>query len=536
MSKKRLFAFVFLGVFALYIICGVITFSSTKKYVDQAYFSAASDFTAEINETEFSAMTQYEDTTAEDAEDTLISNCRGIGCSSGYPFALSVIKGGSEVVCKSESFINFTNDLTGDEYYVPIDNYLTPEIKNEIYNFQKKYYDNRIGIFEYNIKNEEIVPVSMTLVSVNDKSAQLKINFSLGKAEEHVKAPIGEYSTNGEYSSMLDVTFYNLKQKGLYHGIYNALGERASLDNISAIASMSEEDRANHDDSFEEYIDNFQIGDQMYTIYAVMAHDTNYDALKSDVFKNGIINQTVLFAIAGAVIFIASGKMYDKTKRLNDSKQAFTAAAAHELKTPLAIIQNQCECVMENVNPEKNASYVNSIYDESLRMSSLVSELLEYNRLVSADKVQKDKAFLADIINAELEKYKPLMDKSGLGVRKSICDRGEIVCHAELIALVIDNFISNAVKHTAAGEKISIDLSKTSSGYRLSVFNPGKGISKEYQNNLWDVFYRDDKARNSGDNSCGMGLALCKQILRLHGYKYGFENREGGVEFYFITQ
>ena len=190
MSKKRLFAFVFAGVFVLYIICGVITFSSAKKYVDQTYLSSVNDFTAEINEAEFSAMTQYDDFTDEVAEDTFISNCRNLGYFGGYPFAVTVIIGGSEVVCKSESFINFTNDLTGDEYYVPIDNYLTPEIKNEIYNFQKKYYDNRIGIFEYNIKNEEIVPVSMTLVSVNDKSAQLKINFSLGKAKEHVKAPI----------------------------------------------------------------------------------------------------------------------------------------------------------------------------------------------------------------------------------------------------------------------------------------------------------------------------------------------------------
>lgn len=536
MSKKRLFAFVFAGVLALYTICGIITFSSAKKYVDQTYIYAANNFITEINESAFSAMTQYDETTVEDAEEMFISNCRGIGYFGDYPFALTVIKGDSQVICKSESFISFSNDFTGEDYYVPIDSYLTPEMKDEIYDFQKKYYDSRIGVFEYNIKNEEILPVSMTLVSVNDKSARLKINFSSDKAEKLVKAPIGEYSTNGEYSTMLDVTFYNLKQRGLYHEIFNALSERASLKNVSAIASMSEEERANHDDCFDEYIDNFQIGDEMYTLYAVMAHDTNYDALKSDVFKNGIINQTVLFTIVSAVIFIAAGKMYDKTKRLNDSKQAFTAAAAHELKTPLAIIQNQCECVMENVNPEKNEMYVNSIYDESLRMGALVSELLEYNRLVSADKVHKDKAFLADIINAELDKYKPLMDKNSLGVRKSICDRGEIVCNAELIALVVDNFISNAIKHTAGGEKISVDLSKTVSGYRISVFNPGKGIKKEYQKNLWDVFYRDDKARSSSDNSCGMGLALCKQILRLHGYKYGFENREGGVEFYFITQ
>ena len=134
---------------------------------------------------------------------------------------------------------------------------------------------------------------------------------------------------------MLDVTFYNLKQRGLYHEIFNALSERASLKNVSAIASMSEEERANHDDCFDEYIDNFQIGDEMYTLYAVMAHDTNYDALKSDVFKNGIINQTVLFAIVSAVIFIAAGKMYDKSKRLIILKESISSTELLEVPEDL---------------------------------------------------------------------------------------------------------------------------------------------------------------------------------------------------------
>jgi signal transduction histidine kinase len=66
------------------------------------------------------------------------------------------------------------------------------------------------------------------------------------------------------------------------------------------------------------------------------------------------------------------------------------------------------------------------------------------------------------------------------------------------------------------------------------VFNEGMQIIDG--DKLWDVFYRDDKVRNSKDNSTGMGLAICKQILTLHKYKFGIENKPNGVAFYFIAK
>ncbi|MBR0541984.1 MAG: ATP-binding protein [Clostridia bacterium] len=106
-------------------------------------------------------------------------------------------------------------------------------------------------------------------------------------------------------------------------------------------------------------------------------------------------------------------------------------------------------------------------------------------------------------------------------------------CHkanAELIALVIDNYLSNAVKNTEAGNIIEVRLNTLG----LTVFNEGKPIDEKEGRNLWDVFYKEDKARTkNGDNSTGMGLAICKQILMLHKFQYGYKNMPGGVEFFF---
>ena len=104
-----------------------------------------------------------------------------------------------------------------------------------------------------------------------------------------------------------------------------------------------------------------------------------------------------LFLIFYFIVVITLCKILKKAKKLDEAKIAFTSAAAHELKTPLAIIENQCECIMENIAPEKNSEYVKSIYNESLRMNKLVATLLQYNRLASTESIAKERCDLIDI-------------------------------------------------------------------------------------------------------------------------------------------
>ena len=68
------------------------------------------------------------------------------------------------------------------------------------------------------------------------------------------------------------------------------------------------------------------------------------------------------------------------------------------------------------------------------------------------------------------------------------------------------------------------------------MFNKGSAIKREDAKHIWEEFYREDKARNSKDNSTGMGLAISKRILELHKFKYGFKNTNGGVEFSFTAK
>jgi signal transduction histidine kinase len=168
-------------------------------------------------------------------------------------------------------------------------------------------------------------------------------------------------------------------------------------------------------------------------------------------------------------------------------------------------------------------------------MNKLVATLLQYNRLANATKIEKTPCQIENIIQSEIEKYSSLLQCNNIELLVNVKPYKKVNMNENLISLVVDNFLSNAIKHTNG--KITIAGTEEKGGYKVSVANEGENIKKEYEKNLWDVFYRTDEARTKNDNnSTGMGLAICKQILQLHKFKFGFNNLQNGVEFYFIIK
>ena len=321
----------------------------------------------------------------------------------------------------------------------------------------------------------------------------------------------------------------------LYEKAYISIGSRENYEYaiVEVIAPETRWRNLRNTTSSRTDIMTFNDG-RKYGYASYGSYNVEMSTLVSYEFRLSMLFQTLYYFVLCLIANITLVIYFKKARKLEDSKIAFTSAAAHELKTPLAVIENQCECILENIAPEKNNDYVKSIYSESLRMNKLVATLLQYNRLASAESIKKEKCDLTEIVKAEIEKYAPLMESKDIQLETSIA-QSEIVisCNKDLIALVIDNYLSNAVKHTAEGKKITVTLSGNVNDFTLSVFNEGKNIKPELVKNLWDIFYRDDEARNSEDHSTGMGLAICKQILEHHKYKYGFTNKPNGVEFYF---
>ena len=245
-----------------------------------------------------------------------------------------------------------------------------------------------------------------------------------------------------------------------------------------------------------------------------------------------LVSMGFIFLVLAAVFCDLLIKLNNKNEKLAQSRSAFVAAAAHELKTPLAVIANKSECILENVSPEQTAEYVNSIYDESKRMSRMVKTLLQYNKLNSDTEITKNKEKLAPIIAEQAAKFKPLIEAKNITLTETVNENAVLECNKELLGIAIDNLLSNAVKFTDENGEIRITATASGRNVCFEIFNSGSSVSSEDAPHIWEELYSGDKARTRSDSS-GMGLAICKRIFTLHGFTYGCRNEKDGVTFYF---
>lgn len=390
-----------------------------------------------------------------------------------------------------------------EEYFEKFDDFSLQEITLDMVNFFNEEFSDAPGDTEYPLYG----------VAIYNKDGE-------------ILAAAGHY-TLLELNDERDYVYE------LYEKAYISIGSREDYEYaiVEVIAPETRWRNLKNSTTTRTDIMTFNNG-RKYAYASYGSYNREMSTLVSYEFRGRMLIQSLYYLVLCLIANVSLIVYFKKAKKLEESKIAFTSAAAHELKTPLAVIENQCECIMENVAPEKNEEYVKSIYSESLRMNKLVATLLQYNRLVSADSITKEKCNLAEIVNTEIEKYKPLIEDKNIQLKTNVMNSVLINCNRDLIALVIDNYLSNAIKHTNDGKNIEVTLSADT----FTVFNEGKNIKPELAKNLWDIFYRDDEARNSEDNSTGMGLAICKQILEHHKYEYGFMNKSNGVEFYFKTK
>lgn len=435
---------------------------------------------------------------------------------SQYPYRLVMYDDAYNEIGRTGSVIRFCN-FYGNEQYCFIDDYLTDEILEQIVSNQEK--GNWECSFSYVIEDDKIIPVEMGY-----KNTKAEVIDTVVFTDK-----IPEYSLDTPtFSLNLDMLYYDDYAKKCYdymdelidsgeaYNRYNdaALGEY-ELDEfyLSSQVSFLEEDSVDDEDYKE------------YRVFLMGKIDLDDFALNSYQFKNNVKVLTAVY-FAAAVVICTAAYFIMKKHQLNAARYAFTNAAAHELKTPLAVIENQCEFILEGVNEEKNLEYTQSIYNQTLRMSSLLNNLLRYNKLSTLSKIDKEAAELSSIINTEIEKYSAFAETKEIKLTVDL-EQTEINCNTELLALVIDNFLSNAIKFSRENTEIKIILHNK----KLSVINSSY---RELSKNIWDMLYTEDEARE--DKSSGMGLPISKVILNLHHYKYGFECKNGTVEFYFIAK
>lgn len=453
--------------------------------------------------------------------------------SDGFAWGVALYNEDCEIVARTGSYIQIAYLGKNKNEFIYIDKYLTSEIKKQISDYIKnfKFKTSYILINELNYieNNGNKIPVSFTISDPNLLYTPMEIILSNEKNYKTI--------TDNSDESALFIGLMDIDEENYIHGEFDEVNDYLENFDTNKIKSLFLSHSGGGSDSYDgkEYSGYLEFSDGTYVVVIRGIFNYRLETLKSSTFRSVMINQTICYIVFYLITLISLITYFKKNKKFENAKNAFTNAAAHELKTPLAVIENQCECIMENIAPAKNAEYINSVYAETLKMNKLVASLLQYSRLADTDNIKMEKCRLDEIICAETEKYKTSFSTKSIQVETDIIRHSEIKCNAELIALVIDNYLSNAVKHTENGNAIKISLTKHNNSYRFSVYNEGKQIPDEYKDMLFHILYKTDAARSRDDNSTGMGLAICKEILELHHFTYGYVNKTNGVAFYFAT-
>ena len=205
----------------------------------------------------------------------------------------------------------------------------------------------------------------------------------------------------------------------------------------------------------------------------------------------------------------------------------FIANVSHEMKTPLAVMQNYATLLQAHeLSEEKRIEYAKAIGDASRRLADMMTNILKLNRLENQQIYPNPTTFdLGEQLCQSLLQYESVWERKNIEIETDIAD-GVIVCaDAELLSLVWNNLFSNAFKFTEEGGRVSLSLSADQTYATVKVTDTGCGMSAEVGAHIFEKFYQGDTSHATQGN--GLGLALVKRVVDIMQGEIGVESTIG---------
>lgn len=211
-------------------------------------------------------------------------------------------------------------------------------------------------------------------------------------------------------------------------------------------------------------------------------------------------------------------------------ERAFVRGAAHELKTPLAVLRTHAEALREDIDPAKRGQYLDTVVSESDRMAALVERMMDLARLERGGKVEREPLDLTALVEERAARLALRAEEQGIELRTQLSPAALLGDRLRLEE-VVDNLADNALRHCSPGGAVTIALTQKKRQVKLTVDNDGDPIPPEHLNRLFEPFYRGDEGRSRRDGGAGLGLAVVRAAVEAHGGRCWAVNRAGGVTF-----
>ena len=229
---------------------------------------------------------------------------------------------------------------------------------------------------------------------------------------------------------------------------------------------------------------------------------------------------------------VSYNRMLERLSAAFEIQRQFTANAAHELRTPLALMQVQLDLYHSNGHPDNDADTVQMIKmvtEQNDRLNKMVKTLLDMSELQTVGR--DDEIILDALVDEVLEDLEPLAEGKNIrliGKCKDITMVGSDI----LIYRLVYNLVENAIKYNHSGGQVTVTADRKENHVYLSVEDTGAGIPEELKERVFEPFFRVDKSRSRELGGVGLGLALVREIVRVHdGSIVVKSNPSGGTIF-----
>ena len=213
---------------------------------------------------------------------------------------------------------------------------------------------------------------------------------------------------------------------------------------------------------------------------------------------------------------VSYNRMLERLSDAFEIQRQFTANAAHELRTPLALMQVQLDLYHSNRHPDNDAETVQMIKmvtEQNDRLNKMVKTLLDMSELQTVGR--DDEIILDALVDEVLEDLEPLAEGKNIrliGKCKDITMVGSDI----LIYRLVYNLVENAIKYNHSGGQVTVTADRKEKHVYLSVEDTGTGIPEELKERVFEPFFRVDKSRSRELGGVGLGLALVREIVRVH--------------------
>ncbi len=230
----------------------------------------------------------------------------------------------------------------------------------------------------------------------------------------------------------------------------------------------------------------------------------------------------------------------EKQKELDRLRRDLVAWAGHDLRTPLASIRLLVEALADGVvsDPETSQQYLVQARKQVDTLAALVDDLFQVSQLDAGGlSLHCEPASLTDLLSDTIESFSGMASQRGIRLEGSAAPGIDpLEMDVQRMERVLNNLVSNALRHTPPGGLVSIRAECENGSVRVTVQDSGEGVPSEDLAHIFERFYRGDKSRSRATGGAGLGLAIAKGIVEAHGGSIAVQSQLGqGATFTFTV-